>query len=138
MKPFAACVLLLNPVGHVLQVTRRDDLEDWGLPGGKLEEEDRGSLRAAGKRELWQEARVSVEVDDLIPLYTGLDPTVDKTVMTLLGLRYDDSQIGTGSEEGLVRWGPFEDTCKGTFGFYNEQLLVKFLSLRETMLRWRA
>lgn len=36
-KPFSVCVLVINPEGKVLGVTRKTDHNDWGLPVGKIE-----------------------------------------------------------------------------------------------------
>ena len=38
MTKQAACVLVFNAEGKVLAVTRRDDFNEWSLPGGKVEE----------------------------------------------------------------------------------------------------
>ena len=102
----------------VLVVSRKDNHNDFGLPGGKCDPEDPSCLEAM-KREVYEETGLVVEKaypfyfrDDgefvgltyLVTLYTGI---IHKT---------------SDKETGLVKWSDFNELKNGSFGKYNSAL----------------
>jgi 8-oxo-dGTP pyrophosphatase MutT (NUDIX family) len=52
--PWAVCVLVLNRNGKVLAISRKEDVSMFGLPGGKVDPEDK-SIELAAEREFLEE-----------------------------------------------------------------------------------
>lgn len=98
----------------VLAVSRKDNFQDFGLPGGKLDPGENHTY--ALLREVFEE--------------TGLTPIVYEPVFT----REDDQYITTTflvkrwigqlvkREAGLVEWVDYSTIEQGSFGQYNSQL----------------
>lgn len=116
MTPHAACTLVLRGDGLVLAVERRDMPDKWGLPGGKLEENE--TSREAAARELYEEARVIVHpVKDLTPIFmtTSLH---DHVVEIFRASSWRGTpERGDAGRVGWVSWatlfnGPFEKTLR--------------------------
>lgn len=115
-----ACVLIECPItGRYLGVSRKHDWNDFGLPGGSIEENE-GVVEAA-IRELREETGIVLKP-------------------CLLGNIYDDGETITFSvsitdihhverrhegERGIVDWVTREQLCAGTFGGYNKALFKK-------------
>src|ERR1700722_1035984 len=68
----SVAILLINPGGRVLSITRGDNLEDWGLIGGKVDPEDETDTHAAF-REAKEEAGAVMEFETIIPIYGRTD-----------------------------------------------------------------
>jgi 8-oxo-dGTP pyrophosphatase MutT (NUDIX family) len=64
-KKSSAHVVVLNNNGQVLCVSRKDDHNDFGLPGGKIEKKDI-SNKAAAIRETLEETGIIVKEAKLI------------------------------------------------------------------------
>lgn len=123
-KKYAACVLILNDDDEILSVSRKDDHDDWGLPGGKCEYRERPS--SAAIRETLEETGYTVEVhacDCFVD--TCADGT---TVYTFLAVR-DVSQLKEieSHETGLVQFRSREDLENGSFGEYNKKCFSYFM-----------
>jgi ADP-ribose pyrophosphatase YjhB (NUDIX family) len=107
-----AQVVLINPQGLVLGVSRKDNHEDFGLCGGKME-----------------------DVDNNNPELTAIRETLEETGLQISNLRlifamHKDGYMGhcyladyegeiNHNEPHVVKWVPFETLIKGTFGKYN-------------------
>jgi len=128
----AACMLVINSVGTILQVSRRDNHTDWGLPGGGREEGE--SPLQTAIRELWEETQVRVQEKDCLLLHTGEEPRTRAIVATFLALEYDAREMGAVSDEGLVRWGGYRALLEGSFGQYNAQLLLRLKAIKNLLL----
>lgn len=63
-------VLLFTTFTNVLMVSRKNDHTKFGLPGGKVEDTDGSTLKAA-IRELKEETGIEVTIDDLFLLYAA-------------------------------------------------------------------
>ncbi len=88
------------PYTQILAISRGDDLNDWGLVGGKVEAEE--CLADALVRETWEESQVRMYVGMLMPVYTG----IAKTRLTTTFLA-SESTLPTElphTREGKVKW----------------------------------
>jgi 8-oxo-dGTP pyrophosphatase MutT (NUDIX family) len=113
-KPDAALVVLERADGRVLGVSRPHDPDDFGLPGGSVEPDERAEDGAA--REVLEET--GLMVGPLEPLET----------VTYRGrsLHCFIARTWSGtlrrSLEGAVDWVTWEQLGRGTYGEYNRRL----------------
>jgi ADP-ribose pyrophosphatase YjhB (NUDIX family) len=112
---YTAQVVLINPEGLVLGVSRKDNHEDFGLPGGKMEPIDNGEPKFTAIREAFEE--------------TGLQISNLRLVFAMhkdgyMGHCYLADYKGeiNHNEPHVVKWLPFETLIKGSFGKYNEMV----------------
>ncbi len=116
--PCAVCVIYNRRSKLILAVHRKDDSNDWGLPGGKLENEEVPMVGMI--RELEEETCYTV---------------VNSNYVTDLGIRDDNGTpvhtfvvemkgiaLHTGSCEQNYAWVKPELLCKGSFGDFNTKL----------------
>ena len=112
MKKTAQVVILNKTTGEVLGVSRKDNHNDFGLPGGKMD-----------------------DVDDNNPTYTAIRETKEETGLDVSNLRlifaiHKDGYMGytylaeySGSiehdEPHVVKWCKFQTLIDGSFGRYN-------------------
>jgi NUDIX domain len=108
-----AQVVLINPEGLILGVSRKDNHRDFGLPGGKMDPEDMGDPMATAIRETKEE--------------TGLDITNLRLVFAThkggyMGYTYlaDYSGEINHNEPHVVGWKAMEVLINGSFGKYNK------------------
>lgn len=118
----AVCALI-NCGGMYLAVSRKDNLEDFGLPGGKVDVGE--NLEQALIREVLEETGYHVSVDINQPYYVnGEDAgyTVYTFICTLASQPY---QPTAEKETGLVRFVTKDQLTKNsTFAFYNSDLFA--------------
>lgn len=108
----ASQVVLFNKEGLVLAVSRKDNHDDFGLIGGKMDPEDKDEM-AAAIREVKEE--------------TGLDITDLKLIFAMhrndfMGYTYLANYSGeiNHNEPHIVKWVPFSVVMQGSFGKFNE------------------
>jgi ADP-ribose pyrophosphatase YjhB (NUDIX family) len=116
MTPNVACVVIPKK-SRVLGITRREDHNDWGLPGGKLESGEDPKVGAA--RELLEETGIKVAPEDLYELFRAQDG--EWSAITFAAL-VSDVEPKRQEGEGLVDWVTWDDLKRGSFGPYNRQL----------------
>lgn len=122
IKKRAVTVLLHNEDGDILGVSRKDDVNDVGLPGGKVDagETDEQAIIREVKEE------TGLELFNIKPYFVREDG--EYVCTTFIG-NYTGN-IST-SEKGEVKWTNFEEIIRGSFGPYNEQLEEYFNSFHK-------
>jgi hypothetical protein len=110
-----AQVVLINPQGLVLGVSRKDNHNDFGLPGGKMDPEDDNNPMTTAIRECKEE--------------TGLEITNLRLIFAIhksgnMGYTYlaDYSGEIEHNEPHVVAWKPMEVLINGSFGRYNQMV----------------
>ena len=108
-----AHVVLINEKGLVLGVSRKNDHSNFGLPGGKMDEEDNNDPMLTAIRETKEE--------------TGLDVYDLELIFAIhksgnMGHTYLAKYKGeiSSDEPHAVEWLPFQRMINGGFGRYNQ------------------
>jgi 8-oxo-dGTP pyrophosphatase MutT (NUDIX family) len=73
-QPAAVVIFCQDQSGNVLAVSRKGNLDDLGLPGGKIELSDPTPVDAAC-REFYEEVGVPITPDDVRFVWERLDPS---------------------------------------------------------------
>lgn len=115
-KSKSACVVLINKEGLVLGVSRKTDHNDFGLPGGKMEDIDNGDTMITAIRETKEET--GLDVSNLELIFTK--PSSDGNICYTYLAEYD-GEINH-NEPHVVKWIPFQLLINGSFGKYNNQV----------------
>lgn len=119
---FATCALILNETGtRLLAVSRKDNKEDWGLPGGKCNPGE--DIVDCLQREIKEETGLDIINGDFI--FGNLSESKAYYVLTYLcqtqGTLHTPEKLAELGE-GDLAWKTFADIEKGTFGAYNRHL----------------
>ena len=125
----AAILLIINEEGKILCVSRKDNPNDFGLCGGKVDKGE--TFKKAAIRELFEET--GLIGFNLIPIFFRKDS--EFKCVTFLSSFKGEINVSNKHETGIVDWKEFSDIEKGSFGEYNKQLKkimikigIKFLS----------
>lgn len=112
----AVCVLITDKDKNILSVSRKDNHNDWGLPGGKLE--DNESFLDAAIRETLEETGYSISIIDPLNYFESIDN--EYLVRTYKArIVYDLKLFVSEEETGLVSFRNKFDLLKGSFSEYN-------------------
>ena len=118
-EAYAAGVLLYNELDNqILTVSRKDNPEDFGIPGGKLEPGE--TPIEAAIRELFEETGVKIDPAYLDVVWVRVGRY--KPFASFMGMIRKDTVL-TSPETGVVKWNDPDVARAGTFGNYNTALL---------------
>lgn len=101
----AVCFLCLNQNNEVLSISRGDDTDSWGLPGGKVESGE--TLKSALVREVFEETGYTIA--DPESVYTAFVPGEQNFVCTTFIARIvaqSEDAPRSVPFEGHVEWKP--------------------------------
>lgn len=122
---YAVQAVILNEEGRVLAVSRKDDHTDFGLVGGKVDDDDYKKAIACNPfeyaiiREVYEETGIQIDITTATEIFS----THWGGYMGITYLITDWwGEINT-DEPHAVEWLPFWRITKGTFGWWNS--LVK-------------
>ncbi len=119
--PRNACVLV-EAGDRVLAISRGTDMNDWGLPGGKIEA--RESPLEAARRELREETGLALLPSELTPLYTGgVGAHCTATYRAQVGVAPLAPMLRT-TREGTVRWVPWSALTASTASYARYNAMV--------------
>ena len=102
-----------NENGLILAVSRKDNHNDFGLPGGKVEPEDK-SLEDAIAREVFEETGLTIWPFNLKLLFIQ-----DGKEYTFTGDIFGTIKT---DEKHIVKWATSQELLDGSFGEYNKKL----------------
>lgn len=105
--------------GKILAVSRKDDHNDFGLPGGKVESVDQTIFHGL-VREVKEETGIVVESAE--PIFTREDDEYIAIVFLVTEWYWKTDRILDPTETGKVTWTDFETLKRGSFGAYNTKL----------------
>jgi len=107
-------VVLIFNQGKILTVSRKDNPNDFGLPGGKVDPGE--TFIDAAIRETKEET--GIDLFCLIPVFARMDGEFAAVCF----LAQYIGEIDNSLESGKVQWGTFTDINAGSFGEYNIEL----------------
>lgn len=115
-------VVLLNPDGLVLGVSRKTDHNDFGLVGGSLENYD-VTPELGAIRETKEETGLDISNLKLVYLKASSDGRVGYTYIAEWtgDIAYDEPHV--------VKWTTFSELIKGSFGRWNLEVYHSLLNL---------
>lgn len=117
----SAQIVIIDKEGNVLCVSRKDNHDSMGLPGGKMEEQDMGNPKLTAIRETLEETGISVNLLD-IPDTSLIFATHKYGSMSYTYLAINYHGEINHNEPHVVKWGTFQDLIDGSFGEYNKQV----------------
>lgn len=121
-------LVLLVKDRKILTVSRKDNHNDFGLIGGKMDDEDGGNFMVTAVRETKEETGVDISSQDMLEIYDGM--CGDNRCVTYLVTDFD-GEINS-SEEGVVKWGSPQDLLDGSYGEYNKIVLEKYMDYMDS------
>lgn len=115
----AVSCIIENQMGEIVCVSRKNDHTDFGLVGGKIENNE--THIEAVIRETREETGIILEKDMLKKVYE--DFRYGRKQITYIYLeKLDNDTKFIYDEKHLVKWGSWKDVKNGSFGEYNTNL----------------
>lgn len=115
MKKLAVCVVIING-DKILATHRRNNVDDWGLPGGKV---DPGETPIqAIRREVLEETGYDCEKYNFIRIRTD-----EEYEVYCYSADFNDLIYITNDHEHLGDWVNIKKIIEGCFGKFNIDLL---------------
>ena len=124
-KKSSSHVVVVNKDGEILCVSRKDDLNDFGLPGGKIEKDDL-SPENAGIREVKEET--GIDVHSTILLYA--EHRRGSRGYTYFATSWS-GEI-SHDEPHIAKWGSFCELVEGKYGEWNLKVFRSYTDLKKT------
>jgi 8-oxo-dGTP pyrophosphatase MutT (NUDIX family) len=117
-------VVLINPGGYVLGVSRKNDHNDFGLPGGSLEDFD-NSPEEGAIRETFEET--GLKIDNLRLVYAKSKG--GRMGYTYLADYSGEINFDFEKEPHVVKFTTFDELIKGSFGKWNKEVYQSLINL---------
>ena len=111
---YTVTAVILNDKGQVLAVSRKDNHNDFSLPGGWVDTKD-DSLEMAICREIKEETGLIVKPNNLLQV---LSMNRGGNMSYSYYVKDYEGEIGT-DEPHIVKWTDFEEIKNGSFGDWN-------------------
>lgn len=119
---FSVCALIFNEEGKLLAVSRKNNKDDWGLPGGKVDGDE--TIEEAVVREVKEETGLDIKVSHFI--FGNLTESKGYYCYTyfcnIIGGELHTPEKIAELGEGDIKWADWEDIEAGKFGGYNRHL----------------
>ena len=111
---YTVTAVILNDNNEVLAVSRKDDHNDFSLPGGWVDTKD-DSLEMAICREIKEETGLIVKPTNLLQV---LSMNRGGNMSYSYYVKDYEGEIET-DEPHIVKWTDFEEIKNGSFGYWN-------------------
>ena len=111
---YSVTAVILNDKGQVLAVSRKDNHNDFSLPGGWVDTKD-DSLEMAICREIKEETGLIVKPTNLLQV---LSMNRGGNMSYSYYVKDYEGEIET-DEPHIVKWTDFEEIKNGSFGYWN-------------------
>jgi 8-oxo-dGTP pyrophosphatase MutT (NUDIX family) len=125
----AACIVVLRSDGMLIGAATREDTDQFGLPGGKVNPNE--SFVDGAIRELYEESGFKVEKKDIEFLYEAIDVNGYDTV-TFIHKRifdqWDDAPDIKPIDNINADWISFRKLLDGPFKVYNTVVVTKLIA----------
>jgi len=129
----AVCVVIKHPVDRtlVLGISRKDDHNAWGVPGGKVDEGERKF--DAALREIKEELGLDLDPTMLRPIYTGDDGHSMVTTFIYDGVVQEDAPAVPEHELAVHKWLDWPTlTTPGTSPFWDYNIRLRHAFIMNT------
>lgn len=128
--PLAVSVIVMNKNGKIVAVSRKDDHSDFGLPGGKVDSEDKDTLEAC-IRELREETGLLFERAKFIKIYEGGHMNYWQSTYYVSVDSNVDDLVFNYNEPHIVKWSDWQTVFDGSFGEYNRLVHSRLENFRD-------
>lgn len=116
--------VILNGNNEILCVSRKDNHNDFGFPGGSVEEFD-NTLEDALKREIFEETGLNVNMETSIMVFSMFKGNN----MGYTYLIKDWEGILNSEEPHIIKWSNYQTVLDGKFGIWNKLVLESLTNM---------
>jgi ADP-ribose pyrophosphatase YjhB (NUDIX family) len=117
-------VVLINENGNICLVSRKNDHNDFGLPGGKVDEGE--TYEEAAIREVKEETGLDIKNLEMIFAMHRKGRMGHTFIAEYTGnIDYDEE-----AEPHIVKWGKMKEAVDGKFGYWNKLVKKSLESLK--------